>query len=105
MNKEKVFETCPYCLCHQFYTQKDFNRLLGCVVVMVGIILVPKTYGLSLPVVALMDWFLYRKVPTMVICYRCGTEYRGFSVPTRFKSFIHAIGEKYERETNNAPRP
>lgn len=93
-----AFDTCPFCQCRQFYVQKDFNQALGCLIMAFGIILVPLTYGISLPVFALVDWILYRKVPTIVVCYRCAGEFRGFSVSENLKSFMHHIGEKYEKE-------
>ncbi len=92
------FDVCPFCSCNQFYVQKNFNQALGCLVMLIGIVFVPMTYGLSLPVVALLDWLLYRKVPTIALCYRCGASFYGFSIPDRLKSFLHHIGEKYERE-------
>ena len=97
VDEAKLFESCPYCQCRQYYVQKDFNRLLGCGVVLIGIVFVPATYGLSLPLVALIDWLIYRQVPTIVVCYRCGAEFRGFTVPSHLKTFMHHIGEKYER--------
>ena len=94
---EKIFEMCPFRRCRQFYVQRDFNRGVGCLIVLVGILLVPKTYGLSLPVFALIDWLCYRRVQAMVICYRCGAEYRGFAIPPRFKSYMHHIGLRYDK--------
>lgn len=96
--KDSFFEICPLCDCGQFYTQKDFNRALGCFIMLCGIILVPFTYGLSLPVFALFDWILSRKVPAMIICYKCGAEFRGCAMPPHLKEFLHHIGEKYERK-------
>ena len=93
----KVFESCPFCQCRQFYVQKDFNRGLGCLVVLIGVLLVPKTYGLSLPLFALVDWLFYRRVSTMVICYRCGVEYRGFEIPSHLKPYMHHIRLKYDK--------
>ena len=97
-NKKNLFEICPLCECRQFYIQKDFNQAVGCLIMLVGIGLVPKTYGLSLPVVCLFDWLLYRKVATIVLCYRCGAEYRGFPIPPQFKTFRHPIGVKYDKQ-------
>ena len=94
---QKIFERCPVCTCRQFYTVKDFNQLLGFLVMGVGIVLVPKTYGLSLPVFAFIDWLLYRFVPTIAACYRCGSEFRGFEIPQQFKPFMHPIGLKYDK--------
>ena len=94
---ESIFNSCPVCKCDRFYTQKDFNQAIGCLIVFLGIVLVPMTYGLSLPVFAAIDWLFYRKVPTMVICYRCGSEFRGFAIPEHFKPFMHHIGVKYDK--------
>jgi len=91
------FDNCAICLGKQFYVQKDFNRALGCAIVLVGIALVPASYGLSLPLVALIDWLLYRRVSTMTICYRCGAEYRDLDSPKRFKPYVHAIAMKYDK--------
>ena len=94
---DKVFERCPVCPGRQFYLTKDFNQLIGCLIMLVGIILVPWTYGLSLPVFALIDWLLARKVPSVIVCYRCATEFRGFSPLKTFKTFMHHIGLKYDK--------
>jgi len=63
----------------------------------VGISLVPFTYGLSLPVFALIDWYLHKKIPTIINCYKCGCEFRGFANKKKFKSFLHHIGLKYDK--------
>ncbi len=94
---EKIFENCPICQTRQFYIQKDFNQAVGCLIMTVGIVLVPKTYGLSLPVFALIDWLLHKRVPTIVVCYRCGSEFRGLPIPEHLKPFMHHIGMKYDK--------
>lgn len=97
VSDEAAFERCPCCTCRQFYTTKDFNQALGCLIMAVGIVLVPWTFGLSLPVFALVDWLLYRRVPVVICCYRCGSEFRGFSPAKDFKAFMHHIGLKYDK--------
>jgi hypothetical protein len=37
---------------------------------------VPWTYGLSLVACALVDLWLWRRLPLAVVCYRCDTVYR-----------------------------
>ena len=96
-SKETIFDSCVVCTCRQFYTVKDFNQILGFLVMAVGIILVPWTYGLSLPVFAGIDWLIYKKIPTIVACYRCGSELRGFDIPAHLKPFMHHIGLKYDK--------
>lgn len=97
-NPDEPLEKCLRCGCRQFYKVKDFNQVLGCAVVGVGIVLVPLTYGLSLPVVALIDWMLYRKVPEQAVCYKCGAEYRNFPTQRDLKPFMHHIGLKYDKD-------
>ncbi|HCI44069.1 MAG TPA: hypothetical protein DE315_00840 [Candidatus Omnitrophica bacterium] len=95
---KEIFDSCPVCQCRQFYISKDFNQLLGCLVMLVGIALVPFTYGLSLPVFALFDWLLARRVESLINCYKCGSEFRGFKEETnRFKPFLHHVGLKYDK--------
>ncbi len=94
---DQIFQTCPVCPGKQFYLDKDFNQALGCAIMLLGIVFVPMTYGLSLPAMALIDWLLYRRIPFMAICYRCGAEFRGFTFPEHFKPFLHHIGSKYDR--------
>lgn len=69
-------EVCPLCGCRHLYRQRDFNRALGCLLVVAGAALVPWTFGLSLPVFGLVDLWLYRKLKDAVVCYRCDTVYR-----------------------------
>ena len=61
-----------------------------------GVILVPFTYGLSLPAFALFDWLLYKKIGNMAVCYRCRSEFRGFDIPPEIEPFEHFKGMKYE---------
>ena len=62
-----------------------------------GALLVPITYGLSLVVVLLVDLILYRRVAELIVCYKCGAEFRGFGpIPEIVELFNHHIGELYE---------
>ena len=91
------FNKCPACSGSHFYRQKDFNRLLGCGIILFGILLVPITYGISLAIVALVDWFLYNRVPDTIVCYKCKGEFFGIhSIPKNITSFDHHIAELYE---------
>jgi hypothetical protein len=96
-NIDDIFKSCPICTCSQFYLAKQFNQFVGCAIMAVGIVLVPFTFGLSLPVFALVDWLLHKRVPTTINCYRCGTEFRGFENKNQFKPFIHQIGLRYDK--------
>ena len=90
------FDNCPKCNCEHFYQQKDFNRAIGCLVILVGAILVPFTYGLSLAVVAIIDWFLYSRVPDEMVCYKCREVFKDTKISQKIKPFDHHIAELYE---------
>lgn len=95
---EDFFDSCVICEGHRFYIMKDFDKLVGCSIMLVGILLVPLTYGLSLPFFALIDWIIYSQIPSVIVCYKCGCEFRGFkNALKRFKPFMHHIGIKYDK--------
>lgn len=74
-NGDRV-DACALCGCEHLYRQRDFNRGLGCLLVVIGAILVPWTYGLSLVGLSLVDLWLYHRLSDSVVCYRCDTVYR-----------------------------
>ena len=91
------FEKCPACQSSHFYVQKDFNKILGCGLIILGIVFVPLTYGLSLAIVALIDWLLYSQVPDSIVCYKCKGEFFGIKhIPNDIFPFDHHIAEIYE---------
>ena len=97
-NKENLFDTCPMCPARQFYLSKNFNQFVGLLVMLGGIVLVPWTYGLSMPFFALIDWLLYKRTENIINCYRCGCSFHGFKEDEkRYKTFIHGIGLKYDK--------
>ena len=67
---------CAICGSEHLYRQRDFNRAWGCALVALGAALVPWTYGLSFVVLAVVDWWFYRRLAESVVCYRCDTVYR-----------------------------
>lgn len=94
------FEECPICGCRRFFRQKAFPRVLGIGLVVIGALLVPFTYGVSLMVLALVDLLIYRAVPLMAVCYLCRAEFRGVPIPDRILPFRHHMAEGYERRRN-----
>ncbi len=71
---------CLACDCRDLYKQRDFNRAVGCFVVLVSIAFAVHTYYVSLFLGALVDAWLYRRLPEVLVCYRCRAVHRG--VPT-----------------------
>ena len=98
-------EQCPVCDCSRFFRQKAFPRAIGIGLVVVGAVLVPFTYGVSLMVLALVDLLIYRRVPLMAVCYLCRAEFRGVPVPERVLPFRHHMAEGFEkRRAERLPR-
>jgi hypothetical protein len=75
--KEGKLNQCPHCGAAHLYRQKDFNRRLGIALVVVGVLLAWWTYGISLLLVTVIDWWLYRRVGDVGCCYQCTTQFRG----------------------------
>jgi ribosomal protein L37AE/L43A len=68
---------CAICAGERFYTQRDFNQRIGCLVAGIGAALSPFTYGISLLVCLALDGGLYFLLKQATVCYRCGSIYRG----------------------------
>lgn len=92
---------CAICADDKLYTQKDFNQKIGCLVLAVGAALVPWTWGLSLGVCALADFLLYRILPTITVCYVCGSRYRGLPVNPDHRPFELMTAQMWEARSLN----
>ena len=84
--REPVFR-CAFCARERFYTQRDFNQRIGCVVAGIGAALSPFTYGISLLVCLAVDLLLYLLTKEVTVCYRCGAIYRGVARDPRHVAF------------------
>lgn len=87
--------TCRSCEGRDFYLQKDFPRKIAVGLVLAGALTVPWTYGLSLVLVALVDFLLFRLVHWMTVCYRCRSEYRAFRRNPAHQEFDRHLDELY----------
>lgn len=94
---------CAVCGYDRLYSQKDFNRKLGLAVVVVGAVLSPWTYGLSLVVCMGLDYGLYRFVPEITVCYGCSTIHRGFAHNPLHRAHDPLLADRYQREAPPNP--
>lgn len=94
--KSNIIDTCVLCGKDLFYTQKDFNRSLGCAIFVAGAIASIFTYGISLIVAAAVDWFLYYRLPEVTVCYFCNSIYRGYAPNPKHKGYDLNLGELVE---------
>jgi hypothetical protein len=108
---DATVDVCPLCGCRHLYRQRDFNRALGCGLVVVGAVLVPWTFGLSLIACSLIDLWLYRRLRDAVVCYKCDTVYRDARAAPRQGEFdllkhdVLKYGKAWEQALTPGPSP
>ncbi|MFT6068532.1 MAG: hypothetical protein ACJAT2_002313 [Bacteriovoracaceae bacterium] len=85
---------CPVCERKDFFQQKDFSRKIGVLLFVIAACFVPWTYGISLIVLWLVDLFLFRRIPNVVICYKCQTNFRGLSNLKEIPQFNHEMNDR-----------
>ena len=86
---------CLFCQKSYFYNRRDFNKGLGCAILLVAILLSVWTYGISLIVAWMMDWVLFKRLQKVVVCYVCDAEYKGSN--TQAPDFDLHLHEKYKK--------
>jgi hypothetical protein len=96
-------EACVVCGYDRLFAQKDFNRKLGLVIVLIGAALSPWTYGLSLLAFMGFDYALYRFVPEITVCYGCDAIHRGFEHNPLHRAHDPLLADRYKREATGSP--
>lgn len=94
----KGLSRCFLCGGERFYTQRDFNQRLGCLIAGVGAALSPFTYGISLLACLIVDLVLYFVLKEATLCYRCGAVYRGLPKNPEHGAFDLHVAEVVEEE-------
>ena len=89
---------CALCGGERFYTQRDFNQRVGCLVAGIGAALSPFTYGMSLLICLGIDLGLYFLLKEATVCYRCGAVYRGIPIDSGHKAFDLHVAAMVEEE-------
>lgn len=103
---------CPYCGNDKLYVQKDFPQGLGLAIVIAGFAWATYHWYMIQPLAAygvllgsaLLDMILWKKVPDVVICYRCVSQMRGPDIKPigRFLPFHIEVGETFRQERMRA---
>ena len=92
---ESIIDRCAACDHDQLYFQKDFNRTTGVVLVAIGAVFVPWTWGLSLLGVTILDYVVWRLVKDVIVCYRCQAVHRGYPPNPALKPFDLVIHDRH----------
>jgi len=89
-----ILKDCASCERKDFYTQKDFNRKVGVGLFIIASILSIWTYGISFIVLYAVDFFLFKKLPPVTICYKCNTNYRQVKNASEIAGFNHEMNDR-----------
>ena len=98
-----TIDACAVCGHDNLYIQKDFNRALGLVIVVIGVSLSIYFFAYERPFAAMMslvgmaavDAFIYLLVGEVAVCYACHAIYRGFERNPQHAPFNLELLEKY----------
>ena len=93
-HEKSLLKECPMCLRKDFYVQKDFNRKMGVFLFILAAILSVFTYGLSFVVLYLVDFFLFKKLPSIAVCYKCNTIFKGACNVNDITGFNHEMNDR-----------
>jgi uncharacterized C2H2 Zn-finger protein len=85
---------CPVCERKDFYQQKDFNRKIGVTLFVLAAIASIWTYGLSFVALWLVDLVLFKKLGSIVICYKCQTIFRKVKNLNEIRPFDHEMNDR-----------
>jgi hypothetical protein len=69
---------------------------LGLVIFLIGAVLAPWTYYISLFVALILDFLLYPLFPWMNVCYKCKAEFRGWEKNPKWDRFNHEVAAHFE---------
>jgi len=94
-NTTLILDQCPFCGCAHLYRQKDFNRKLGVALLIIGIGLAYFTYGISILVLTLFDYWLFKRVGEVGCCYLCGAVFRDSKEVSRLDPFKLSLNDYY----------
>lgn len=94
LSKDGGLLGCLVCGHQELYTQKDFPRALGFVIVGVAAVLAPFTYYLSLVAAGLVDAVIYVLASDVVVCYVCHARHVRFAKEPRHPRFDREIDER-----------
>lgn len=102
---DRPLERCSLCGVGELYRQKDFNVRWGLAIVALAAVLAYWTWGLSLVGALLLDAWLYRRVPWVVICYYCYAHYRGLPEVKAYETFDLLKHDVYKTLREQGPTP
>jgi hypothetical protein len=105
----RIDAPCPVCGCKFLYYQRDLNRTLGvsfvAIASIIGIVW-SALQGTVWPLfwclvgASLIDVTIYLALPSVVVCYRCLTSYRGLDAGEGVEEYDQAIADGFAYSDN-----
>lgn len=99
-----LWDECPQCHAFDVYAQKDVPKKLFLILLVIGLLIafvllsINFWWGFSaLIFLTILDLFLYKLLPNVLVCYVCNSECRGYSNEQGALPFDHHIAEKYRK--------
>jgi hypothetical protein len=104
---------CLVCGSRELYRKKDFPHSLGMAILTAACLASAVTYALYYPGLtwailigsAIFDGLLYLWVGDVLVCYRCGAQFRGSAGEKEVDPFELEIGERYRQERLRREQP
>ncbi len=102
-HQNSLLKTCPGCERKDFYSQKDFNRKIGVMLFVLCAIIStilfatgfgPEWYLSTFIVLYALDFFLFRKLKFIAICYKCNTIFRDVLNIDDIRGFDHEMNDR-----------
>lgn len=93
-HEQGILKDCPCCGRKDFYQQKDFNRKIGVTLFIIASILSIWTYGISFIVLYAVDFFLFKKLKYVAVCYKCSTIFRSVNNIGEIYGFDHEMNDR-----------
>lgn len=101
-HEQGVLKVCPCCERKDFYKQKDFNRKIGVMLFVIAALLTLymattqyAPYSVApFIVLYLFDFVLFKRLPPVVICYKCQTIFRKVSNINEIYDFNHEMNDR-----------
>ena len=99
-------ERCLVCPSRDIYLRKDFPQRLGVLIVVLGFVASSITWAYSRPIwtyailfaTAMVDVVLYLVMPSALVCYHCGAQYRGLPGSDRYAGFDLETHERHRQQ-------
>lgn len=100
---EGNLKDCPACARKDFYSQKDFNRKLGVIIFVIAALIStamlwkgmgPQWYLSTFIVLYALDFFLFRRLNMIAICYKCETIFRDVKNIREIPGYDHEMHDR-----------